>query len=298
MRSLAVFAFLLPLVLAAPRAAGAQAERAGSQSARHILWSIQGRSNTVYLLGSVHFLSAAEALPQAVEAAYEQADSLLMEIDMDDLNPLEMRQAALELGMLPEGESLAQQLDQDSYAKVIARASELGVDPALLDRLRPWLAAMTLVQLHMAKMGLDAAAGVEQRLARRAGGDGKPIEGLETLREQLGMLAGLSPQQQREFLLYSVEDSERMTQEIDELLAAWRRGDTEALAQLLAAGFEEYPDLYRPLTIERNRRWIGRIERLLQDSRDYLVVVGALHLVGRDSVVELLQQRGHHVEQQ
>jgi len=266
-------------------------------SGHHVLWALRGRSNTVYLLGSVHFLQAAEQMPAAIEAAYEDAEALLMEIDMDDLDPLEMQQAALELGVLPAGESLQQQLGAQDYQKVAARARELGLDPATLDRFRPWLAAMTLVQLHMASMGLEAGAGVEQRLTQRAISDGKPIEGLETLRQQLSMLAALSPQQQQEFLLYSVEDSERMTREIDELLAAWRRGDTETLANLLAAGFEEYPDLYRPLTVDRNRKWIARIEALLDDREDYLVVVGSLHLVGKDSVVELLRRRGHPLEQ-
>jgi hypothetical protein len=37
---------------------------------------------------------------------------------------------------------------------------------------------------------------------------------------------------------------------------------------------------------------------LLDDRDDYLVVVGALHLVGPDSVVELLAKRGYAVVQQ
>ena len=268
-----------------------------STSARHSLWSLKGRTNTVYLLGSVHFLSESEQLPAVVDEAYKDAESLVMEIDMDDLDPLEMQQTTLELGMLPADQTLEQQLGAPTYAKVAAKAREVGVDPELLNRFRPWFAAMTLVQLHLMKMGLDPNAGVERRLTTRAGADGKPIQGLETLRQQLGMLAGLPDAQQREFLLYSVEDTERATREIDALLAAWRRGDTAALAKLLEEGFEEYPDLYRPLTIDRNRKWIADIEALLDDREDYLIVVGTLHLVGRQSVIELLEQKGHRVRQ-
>lgn len=111
------------------------------------------------------------------------------------------------------------------------------------------------------------------------------------------MLASLPDEQQREFLLYSVEDAERATEEIDALLAAWRRGDAKALADLLSEGFEEYPDLYRPLTVERNRKWIPTIEEFLDDKDDYLIVVGTLHLVGDDSVIELLEKKGHEVKQ-
>jgi uncharacterized protein len=264
---------------------------------RHSLWSVAGKTNTVYLLGSVHFLSQSEQLPAVVDQAYGEAETLIMEIDMDDLDREEMQRVTGELGMLPANQSLERHLGAKTYAQVVERAQSLGVDPAVLQRFRPWLAAMTLVQLHLMKMGLDPSAGVEHRLTQRATRDAKPIQGLETLREQLGIMAGLPEEQQREFLLYSVEDTERATREIDTLLAAWRKGDGRALADLLAQGFAEYPDLYRPLTVDRNRRWLTQIEPLLDDEDDYLIVVGTLHLVGKDSVLDLLEGKGHKVRQ-
>ncbi|WP_116810405.1 TraB/GumN family protein [Steroidobacter cummioxidans] len=263
----------------------------------HSLWSLKGKTNTVYLLGSVHFLNASEKLPAVVEQAYKDSEVLVMEIDMDDLDPAETQQITLELGMLPAGQSLEQQLGKPTYSRLSARAQEVGIDPMLLNRFRPWFAAMTLVQLQLVKMGLDASSGIEQRFTTRAVADKKPIHGLETLREQLSMLAGLPDRQQREFLLYSIDDADRMGQEIDELLSAWRTGDSKALAALLAEGFEQYPDLYRPLTVDRNRRWLGQVEALLDKREDYLVIVGTLHLVGKDSLIELLEGRGHKVVQ-
>lgn len=264
----------------------------------HTLWSVKGRNNTVYLLGSVHFLSPEEKLPAAMDDAYRDAERLVMEIDMDDLDPATMQQTTMELGLLPEGRTLESELGKPAYAKIAAFAKEIGVDPALLNRFRPWLAAITLVQLQLMKMGLDPNSGVEQRLTARAQSDGKEISGLETLPQQLGMLANLSAKQQREFLEYSVEDAERAAQEIDALIAAWRIGDTQSLAKLLQEGFDKYPEIYRPLTVDRNRQWIPQIENLLRERDDYLVVVGALHLVGKDSVVELLQGKGYRVVQQ
>jgi uncharacterized protein YbaP (TraB family) len=266
-------------------------------SPKHTLWSVEGKTNTVYLLGSVHFLSPSEQLPAAVEDAYQDAERLVMEIDMDDLDPLEMQRAMLELGMLPQDTTLQAELGAQSYKKVAAYAGEMGLDLALLNRFRPWLAAMTLVQLQLMKLGLDPNSGVEQRLMLRAATDGKEIRGLETLQQQLGLLAALSPEQQREFLLYSVEDTDRTIKEIDSLIAAWRSGDTATLARLLQDGFDQYPEIYRPLTVDRNRKWIPDIEKLLQEQDDYLVVVGALHLVGKDSVIELLEDQGYEVRQ-
>ena len=82
------------------------------------------------------------------------------------------------------------------------------------------------------------------------------------------------------------------------MLSAWRTGDTEKLATLLSSEFDKFPELYKPLTEDRNRAWMGKLVDLLDDDDDYLVVVGALHLVGRNSVVDLLRQRGYEVRQQ
>lgn len=273
------------------------ASSAASESQHHSLWSLEGKTNTVYLLGSVHFLNPAEQLPAPLEDAYRDAEALLMELDMDDLDPLQAQEITMELGILPAGQSLQQQLGAATYARLEKRAREVGLDPVVLNRFKPWFAGMTLMQLQLMKMGLAPSSGVEQRLTTRAVADQKPIHGLETLREQLGMLAGLPERQQREFLLYSIEDSDRMAQEIDDLLSAWRRGDSKALAQLLAEGFEQYPDLYRPLTTDRNRRWVSQVEELLDDREDYLVVVGTLHLVGKDSLIDLLEGKGHKILQ-
>ena len=272
---------------------GAAAANSAEPQQKHILWSLKGKTNTVFLLGSVHFLRPSEQLPAAVDTAYAEAEQLLMEIDMDDLDPVHAQQVTLELGMLPSGETLEAQLGASAYAKVSEQARAIGIEPMMLNRFRPWLAALTLVQLQLVKMGLDPSAGVEQRFVTRAAADRKEIKGLETLREQLAMMANLPLAQQREFLLYSVEDTERATREIDALIAAWREGNAEELEKLMTEGFEKYPDLYRPMTVDRNRKWVAPLEALLDDKDDYLVIVGALHLVGKDSVVDLLEKRGH-----
>jgi uncharacterized protein YbaP (TraB family) len=82
------------------------------------------------------------------------------------------------------------------------------------------------------------------------------------------------------------------------VVTAWHRGDTGQLERLLSEGFDKFPDLYRILTTDRNRRWLPRIEGMLHEKQDYLVIVGALHLVGRDGVVALLERQGYKVVQQ
>jgi len=103
--------------------------------------------------------------------------------------------------------------------------------------------------------------------------------------------------EQREFLRSMLEEGDAQTQ-LREVTAAWRAGDVTALESLLREGSEESPELFKKLTVDRNRRWLPQIEKMLQDSgHDYLVVTGALHMVGGEGLVELLRRRGYRVEQ-
>ncbi|HSQ69597.1 MAG TPA: TraB/GumN family protein [Steroidobacteraceae bacterium] len=268
---------------------------------RHTLWTVDGEQNTVYLLGSIHVLRAGDdGLPRVAEDAYEDAEQLVMEIDLDDAfagDAAALLGAMQRMALLPEEESLREVLGAD-YDTINARAREAGLDLALLDRFAPWFVAVTLLQLELAKRGFSPELGVEQGLAARAVADGKPILGLETAEQQFAVLAGLPMPMQKQFLVMTLEDAAGLDAQIDELMRAWRDGDSDALARLLSEEFDEFPELYKPLTEDRNRAWLGQIVDLLDDRDDYLVVVGALHLVGRNSVVDLLRQRGYEVTQQ
>ncbi len=273
----------------------------GSQARdQHVLWTVEGQRNTIYLLGSIHVLRPGDGgLPLAAERAYEDAEQLVMEIDLDDAaaDPSAMLATMQQAALLPDGKTLRGVLGAD-YESIRERAGQSGLDLAMLDRFAPWFVATLLLQMELAKRGFAPELGIEARLASRAGGDGKPIQGLETAEQQFAVLSGLPLAEQKRFLLMTLEESTQLDAQVDELVGAWQAGDTDALARMLSDEFEDFPELYRPLTEDRNRAWVEQLDDLLDDRDDYLVVVGALHLVGRNSVVDLLRQRGYTVTQQ
>ncbi|MGE0582516.1 MAG: TraB/GumN family protein [Steroidobacteraceae bacterium] len=268
--------------------AAARADGAGP------VWSIhRAGGGTVYIAGSVHVLDAARStLPPAFEAAYRDAERMLMELDMDDLDPLAAASFVEAHGRIEGDDSLRTLLGAARFARVDAEARELGLPLDSVAQLEPWAIAITLAQLQLMKLGLDPAQGVEQQLTARARADGKPIEGLESIDEQLAMLDGLSYPDQARFLELTADESDTMVTELDAMLDAWRRADTQALERLLLAEYERLPALYRPLVTDRNLRWLPRIEALLSRPDDTLVVVGAMHLVGPDGLLDLLTRRG------
>ena len=270
-----------------------------AEQGHHILWAIQGKHNTVYLLGSMHLLRPADsALPAEVMQDYAAAQALVMELDLSEEDPPKLPGPAPALADLPAQLTLSKVLGSKLNAQLQTHAARLGLDLKGLQHFQPWIVVLLLDQLELEKLGFDADSGVDMQLLRRAQADHKPVIGLETADDQYGLFAHLSIRQQRQYLRDSLQGEEDNPNETDELFQAWKRGDTVALEKLLQEGADEAPEIYRLLTVDRNRKWLPKITQLLSDDTDYLVVVGALHLVGRYGLVDLLQSQGFVLTQQ
>ncbi len=261
------------------------------------VWSMQGERNTVYLAGSVHALPRAEAAfsPQ-LEQAYAAADVILMEIDLDDMNPLDAVTFIGSNGTLPGDQTLMTLLGEAKYREVAELATSLGLPEAAITRLEPWASAMVITQLALVKTGYDPQFGTEMQVVERARADGKSIEGLETIVEQLSIFDAQSYDDQAKFLTEAARDVPKMGDDLKRLIDGWRRGDLVALEHELQKERAQAPALFEDLLGQRNRKWLPKIAALLDDDRDYLVLVGTLHFVGSDGVLELLRAAGHKPE--
>ena len=262
------------------------------------LWMAEGTSNHVYLLGSVHLLREEDhPLPRVIDEAYDEAETLYMELDMDDLDPLLMQATINRLGMLEEGTSLRDVMGEELYEEAMAVAVELEIPLEMLERTEPWFAAITVEQLALARIGFNPSYGVEMYLLKKASRDGKTILGFETVEQQLAYLDGLSLDAQLALLMQTLTESAAIREVMDDLILAWRSGDIDFLEQTLLDDVSGYPELYDTIVVNRNRLWVDTIDGLLEQGEDYLVVVGALHLVGEDGVPQLLRQRGVRITQ-
>jgi uncharacterized protein YbaP (TraB family) len=262
------------------------------------LWQVDGDTNSVFILGSIHLLRKSDyPIPSVIYGAYDEAEVLIMELDMDDMDPMQTQALVRELGMIADGKSLEDEIGSRAYAKAAALADELEIPLSMLAGSKPWLAAVMVETLILTRVGFDPMQGIEMHLMTRASRDGKEILGLETERQQLEMLNGLSLAAQRDMLLQTLEDGGHIEKLLDEIIDAWRQGDTRYMEQTLLSDMSGYDELYDTIVVDRNRDWVRQIDRLLDDSDDYLIVVGTMHLVGKDGVPQLLKKRGHQVTQ-
>jgi uncharacterized protein YbaP (TraB family) len=262
------------------------------------MWQINGLQNRVYLLGSVHLLREQDhPLPSAIYGAYEDAEKIIMELDMDDMDPVAGQVLTNELGLIQDGRTLSDLMGADLYAKAAELAAAVKIPLALLDKSEPWYAAMNVEIMLLMRIGFNPAYGIETHLTELAQSDQKEILGFETMRQQLEFLDRLSPDAQRQMLIQSLSEGAEMPSLMDDMIAAWRTGDVAFLEASLLSDMQDYPELNRIIVVDRNIDWTNQIEELLDDADDYLIVVGALHLIGDNGVPGLLQARGHQVTQ-
>jgi uncharacterized protein YbaP (TraB family) len=262
------------------------------------LWKAEGSRNSVYLLGSVHLLRREDhPLPTVIESAYEDAEALVMELDMDELDPAAVQATTNRLGLITGDATLEDVIGAERYAESAKLATAMDIPFELLSKTEPWLAAITIEQMALLRIGFNPLYGIEMHMAMKASVDGKPIDGLETIEEQLDFLDGLSLDAQVELLLQTLREGAEIELLMDDMIGAWRHGDVEFLEEMMLEGMSASPELYRTIVADRNRRWADVIAGLLAENDDYLVIVGALHLVGDDGLPALLSERGIRIGQ-
>lgn len=262
------------------------------------MWQINGDTNRIYLLGSIHLLREQDhPLPAGIYAAYNDAEKLIMELDMDDMDPFEGQALTNELGLIQGDQSLSDLLGPDLYAEAEALATAAQIPISLLAQAEPWFAAMNVEIMLLMRMGFSPSFGIETHLMERAMADNKEILGFETMRQQLGYLDGLSEEAQNAMLIQALSEGVELEGMMDTMIDAWRNGDVQFMADNMLADMENYPELNRVIVVDRNIDWTNQIEQLIDDDIDYLIVVGTLHLVGDKGVPELLKTRGYEVIQ-
>jgi uncharacterized protein len=259
----------------------------------HALWELHGKHNTVYILGSIHVLRPSDyPLAPAVLNAYGNAKSIFMEVNLAEIDSQIMQTELLASARLPEGKTLPVIMGDARYKRAQALAREVGVDLGIFDAFAPWFAAEAISQLQLQQLGFEPKSGVEMFFLERARADGKSVAGLETVHDQIALFDALSMDQQADYLVSSLEEAHDLPKEVDAMVHAWAGGDTQWFADQLKSEIGRDPALYDSVLVARNRKWVPKIEALLNDDKNYLVIVGTGHLVGQSSVIALLKKDG------
>lgn len=280
-----------PAAVKAPGATGA-APRAQP------LWEIRGRTNSVFILGSIHFARGDfYPLAQPIEQAYQRSSIVVFETDIGEMRGLGTQAKLLKAGLCPQGETLPQRVDKQTYAALQAWLKKTGGGASTFDPMRPWLASVSMVALELQKLGFDPNRGIDEHFYGRAKSDGKEIRGLETVDFQISLFADLNREEDAMFLKSMLEDVNRFPAVFGDVIDAWKAGDAARIEPLLMEITRQYPRIQQRFLTDRNKAWLPRIEEYVRAEQNVFMVVGMAHLVGKDGLVTLLKKKGLQVKQ-
>lgn len=258
--------------------------------AKHCLWRLQGKTNTVHILGSVHVLRATDyPLPEPMNTAFAESDVLVLEIDIaDSANPENLK------GMLlPKGKTLKDVLSKKTYRMLNKRCREAGLPIANFAKFKPFLALEALMMGELVKLGYNPMQGLDMHFYQKARKAKMRVAALETVAFQISMMDKLGSDS---VLRQGLRELDVLEAEMSRMIDAWKAGDLEVLAELIGEMSKGDSSIHEALFLKRNRDWIGKIKPMLESVEDHIIIVGAGHLVGEGSVIDLLEKAGYSLQ--
>jgi uncharacterized protein len=278
----------------------ALASPAAQATKKHFLWAVRSPGAPVtYLMGSLHVLTP-EFYPLAarIEQAFAASTVLIEEVDIDQMTSPATIMALIGKAMFMDGRTLDQVIAPELYKKVLASADKAGLPALAIERMKPWMAAVSLTMPALKAAGYNTELGVDKHFFEKAKTAGMERRALETVDYQFDRLDQMPPAVQEAMLRSVIADIDTQLANVKSIAEAWSRGETSTIERYLLGALLESPELYDRLLVERNKNWVAPVEECLRQKKSCFIVVGAAHLVGPHSLVALLQKKGYTVEQQ
>lgn len=281
--------FVLALAAAFPSLAAAREPAA----LRPALWQVSDPDTTIYIFGTIHLLpEGANWRSGTFDKAVTQSQQLVVETIIDPKDPSKVMAALASLAFSNGLPPLAERVPPEKRAALTEAIKKSGFPPAALDRMETWAAAIMLLGGQYADLGLKVDQGVETVLRDEFVKSGRPIGELETNAEQFGFFDRLPEKAQRQLLESAVEPNSEVRAEFAGMIEAWSKGDTGRIAKAFNEDLSGSPELAEQLIFKRNVNWAEWIDKRMNDPGTIILAVGAGHLAGKRSVIDLLERQG------
>jgi len=262
------------------------------------VWKVSKGTHTLYIGGTFHILRPSDyPLPHEYETAFNQADTLAFETDLKAMQDPMFSMKMMGALMQTQGKTLHDDLDKKTYMTLKKYVAKQNLPMSMLDSMRPQMVVITLMMAELQRLGLNTQ-GVDAYYNAKAIREQKQLQFFETPEEQLSFLSHMGEGQENEMILQTIEDMNQMQTLLDQMITSWRTGNLKTMEALaLDSMKKDYPELFEMLVVKRNDAWMPKIETMLMDDKVGFVLVGTLHLVGKEGVLERLEAKGYKVTQ-
>lgn len=261
------------------------------------MWRLADENNTVWIFGSVHYLTP--GVPwrrQALDAALSDAEIVFFEIAFDPRTVANYQRSLAEKGYNPPGVRLSEMLTDYGRARLKDYIRLYNLDRDIIDRMKPWNALFAIDYAAAEVKGASVDLGVDNIIEAAARSAGKEVRSLETVDQFVNLVASIPLDKQLLILEGSMVAAERFPRANEEILAAWLVGDIVTHNQLRNEVAAMLPPIFdRRLLTDRNRNWAEQLDTFMDGDQDALVIVGADHTVGDESLIALMRARGYRV---
>jgi len=260
------------------------------------VWKVEKNGFHLFIGGTIHVLASADyPLPSTFDKAYRESEKLVLETDMQKLQSPGFQAIMMRELTYSDGRNLQKVLDLDTYRELEQFFSARGIPMAAINTFKPGMVVTMMTMVELQRLGIDGV-GVDAYYNARAIKDRKKLGKLEPVETQIAFLANMGAGQENEMLSFSLSDVEQLPLMMKSLKEAWRRGDMEKLERLGISELKrDFPEVYKALLLDRNNAWMPQIEAMARTKEIELVLVGALHLAGRDGLLAQLKARGYQI---
>ncbi len=259
-----------------------------SSQAEPQYWLAKKGVTEYMIIGSVHVGDKSMyPLPKTLTDYLSQSSGLIIEADT---------RSTQDIVYPPISIRTKEILNKPQRQHLIEIAKDTGIPEAQLLNAPPWNSALAIQFALINKLGYVSDKGVDMHMISLAEKANIPIISFESVQFQIDLITGQTDGG-KEMLLSSISEYDAGEELVECLIESWKSGDSSKMeeAYLTEEATEEFNEAF---LYSRNRDWAKKLDSasiLPQKQGSYTVVVGNLHLVGKDNLIELLAQRGFHV---
>ncbi|MFT6529283.1 MAG: hypothetical protein ACJAZB_000926 [Psychrosphaera sp.] len=262
------------------------------------LWSNKKSGGDDWLLGTIHLGDdSLSTLPSSIKMAIDSVDIVIIETDLSLVSPSDQQRILMQYATLPAGFTLKQSLSEPVYKQAQQYFANYGVNIEQFSNFKPWLVALSMVQMSYAKLGLNAENGIDNQVQKYALQQGKKVVGLETYHQQINFFNQIIEQfpevTNDDLILDTLSEIKHFSDLPQVMITAWHNGDMQVFEKIYrdTLGTSKFDAAAEQiLLINRNHNWVTELEPVLNQQKVF-VAVGTLHFVGDKGLPLLLKDK-------
>jgi len=277
-----------------------QAAQTAVTEGKSCLWEAKKGDVKFYLLGSIHLLKEdMYPLNPVIEKAFEQSGFLAVEAEMNQEKMTELSMMMMKKGIYQGEDSLKKNISEETYTLLKEWMTKNNMKVEQFEKFKPWFVAMTVESMEFMKMGFRTDLGIDMHFMKKAKGK-KEIFELEGFDFQLNLFSGFTPEECDAFLFSALKEADDTKNAAEKMMKAWKTGNSAHMETSMAERIKKFPKIkgvIKKILDDRNFTMRDKILKLISEKNNGMIIVGVAHMVGKNGLVRLLQEKGFTVTQ-